>query len=43
MQIDDLGWPMLVLASVGAPFEVESPPALATEVRRVAAQFAAAG
>ena len=31
----------MVLAAVGAPFEVESPPALAEEVRRVAAQFAA--
>ena len=43
MSVDDLGWPVMVLAAVGAPFEVESPPALADEVRRVAAQFAAAG
>jgi predicted DNA-binding transcriptional regulator YafY len=42
MSVDDLGWPVMVLAAVGATFEVESPPALAEEVRRVAAQFAAA-
>ena len=41
MSVDDLGWPVMVLATVGAPFEVESPDALAEEVRRVAAQFAA--
>jgi len=39
MQVDDLGWPLMVLATVGAPFEVESPPELADEVRRVAALF----
>jgi predicted DNA-binding transcriptional regulator YafY len=43
MSVDDLGWPVMVLAAVGAPFEVESPAALTEEVRRVAAQFAAAG
>jgi len=39
MQVDDLGWPLMVLATVGAPFDVESPPELADEVRRVAALF----
>ncbi|MGA9748052.1 MAG: YafY family protein [Nocardioides sp.] len=43
MQVDDLGWPVMVLASVGAPFEVENPPALLEEVRRVATQFSTAG
>jgi predicted DNA-binding transcriptional regulator YafY len=39
MHVDDLGWPLMVLAAVGAPFEVESPPELAEEVRRVGTLF----
>jgi predicted DNA-binding transcriptional regulator YafY len=39
MQVDDLGWPLMVLAAVGAPFEVESPPELVEEVRRVGSLF----
>ena len=39
MRVDDLVWPLMVLASVGAPFTVESPAELDREVRRVAALF----
>jgi len=42
MQVDDLGWPLMVLAAVDATFVVESPPALADEVRRVAELFGGA-
>jgi predicted DNA-binding transcriptional regulator YafY len=33
MSVDDLGWPIMVLGAVGAPFTIESPPALAERVR----------
>jgi predicted DNA-binding transcriptional regulator YafY len=36
MNVDDLQWPVMVLAQVGAPFTVESPDALRDEVVRVA-------
>ena len=42
MSVDDLQWPVMVLAQVGAEFTVESPPELAEEVRRVAACFSRA-
>ena len=40
MSVDDLQWPVMVLAQVGAPFEIETPDELRAEVARVAAQFA---
>jgi predicted DNA-binding transcriptional regulator YafY len=33
MSVDDLGWPIMVLGAVGAPFTVESPPSLTERVR----------
>ncbi len=39
MDVDDLGWPMMVLASVGAAFEVEDPPELRDRVRAVGQLF----
>lgn len=42
MNVDDLQWPVMVLAQVGADFAVESPPELAAEVRRVADCFSRA-
>jgi predicted DNA-binding transcriptional regulator YafY len=39
MDVDDLGWPMLALAGVGAELEVEEPPELVDELQRVAALF----
>jgi predicted DNA-binding transcriptional regulator YafY len=42
MHVDDLQWPVMVLAQVGADFTVESPPELVEEVRRVAGLFSAA-
>jgi predicted DNA-binding transcriptional regulator YafY len=33
MSVDDLGWPVMVLGVVGAPFTVESPPELRERVR----------
>jgi predicted DNA-binding transcriptional regulator YafY len=33
MSVDDLGWPIMVLGVVGAPFTVESPPSLTERVR----------
>jgi predicted DNA-binding transcriptional regulator YafY len=42
MQVDDLSWPMLVLASVGADFAVESPAELLASVGSVARLFGAA-
>jgi predicted DNA-binding transcriptional regulator YafY len=39
MEVDDLGWPMLVLAGVGAEFTVEGPPDLVDAVRSVGALF----
>ena len=42
MSVDSLSWPMMVLAQVGAAFEVESPPDLRVACADVAAHFAAA-
>lgn len=42
MKVDDLEWPVMVLAQVGAPFTVESPPELAELVARTAKVFAQA-
>lgn len=39
MVVDDLSWPMMVLASVGADFEVETPSELGDRVRQVSTQF----
>ena len=39
MSVDDLGWPVMVLAQVGADFTVESPDELSVEVARVSACF----
>ena len=33
MNVDDLGWPVMVLGSLGADFEVETPPELRDKVR----------
>jgi predicted DNA-binding transcriptional regulator YafY len=42
LKVDSLEWPVMILAQVGAPFEIESPDELRTEVGRVAALMAAA-
>ncbi|WP_227487533.1 helix-turn-helix transcriptional regulator [Nocardioides malaquae] len=39
MEVDSLGWPLMVLGEVGAEFTVESPPELAEAVGEVAARF----
>ncbi len=39
MNVDDLAWPLMVLAGSGADFEVESPPELADRVAEVGARF----
>lgn len=39
MNVDDLDWPVMVLAASGADFEVESPPELAARVAEVGARF----
>jgi len=33
MNVDDLGWPVMIIGVVGAPFTLESPPALRDRVR----------
>jgi hypothetical protein len=33
MNVDDLGWPVMVLGTLGADFEVESPPELRDRAR----------
>lgn len=43
MSVDSLEWPVMVLAQVGAAFEVESPDELRAEVLRVGRQLVAAG
>lgn len=43
MKVDDLEWPVMVLAQVGAPFTVESPHELTELVARTAKVFAQAG
>lgn len=42
MNVDSLGWPLMVLAELDADFEVESPPELREAVARVAERFAGA-
>lgn len=42
MSVDDLSWPVMVLAQVGADFTVESPVELADTVAEVSARFARA-
>ena len=39
MNVDDLYWPVMVLAASGADFVVESPPELAARVAEVGARF----
>lgn len=43
MNVDDLDWPVMVLASSGADFVVESPPELAARVAEVGARFLRTG
>ena len=43
MGVDDLRWPVMVLAQVGADFTIESPDELTVEVARVSDLFARAG
>jgi hypothetical protein len=43
MSVDTLDWPLMLLASSGADFTVESPPELAQAVSRAGARFARAG
>lgn len=43
MNVDDLVWPLMVLASVDADFTVESPPELAQRAADAADRFARAG
>lgn len=43
MNVDDLDWPVMVLAGSGADFIVESPPELAAMVAEVGARFARVG
>ena len=46
MEVDDLGWPLFVLAGLAAEFEVEAPAELTAQVARAGALFtraAAAG
>jgi len=42
MNVDDLQWPVMVLAQVGAAFEIESPDELRAECAAAAQRFAAA-
>jgi predicted DNA-binding transcriptional regulator YafY len=42
MNVDDLDWPVMVLAGSGADFAVESPPELAEKVAEVGARFSRA-
>ncbi|TGN63651.1 YafY family transcriptional regulator [Nocardioides eburneiflavus] len=43
MNVDDLDWPVMVLAGSGAEFVVDSPPELAEKVAEVAARFSRVG
>ena len=36
MNVDDLGWPVMIIGVIGAPFTVESPPELRDRVRATA-------
>ncbi len=42
MHTDWLEWPLMIFGSVGAPFEIHSPPELVREVERIGALFAGA-
>jgi predicted DNA-binding transcriptional regulator YafY len=42
MDVDDLAWPMFVLAGVGAEFEIEGPDELREQTAEVAARFSRA-
>ena len=42
MSVDSLDWPAMVVAALGVPFEIVSPPELADQVARTAVLFAAA-
>ena len=39
MSVDELHWPVLVLAAVGAEFEVESPPELTVQLMSIGELF----
>jgi hypothetical protein len=39
MSVDELHWPVLVLAAVGAEFEVESPPELTVHLMSIGELF----
>ena len=39
MEVDDLAWPMFVLAGLGAEFEIEGPDELVERTAAVAALF----
>ena len=43
MNVDDLDWPAMVLAAVGADFEIVEPPELLESVRQIGALFTRAG
>jgi predicted DNA-binding transcriptional regulator YafY len=43
MDVDDLSWPMFVLAGVGADFEIEGPDELRERTAEVGARFSRAG
>jgi predicted DNA-binding transcriptional regulator YafY len=43
MNVDDLDWPVMVLAGSGADFVVDSPPELAAKVAEVGARFSRVG
>ena len=43
MNVDDLDWPVMVLAASGADFTVESPPELAERIAEVGERFTRAG
>jgi predicted DNA-binding transcriptional regulator YafY len=40
MNVDDLDWPVMVLAGAGAEFEVEHPAELADKVAEIGSRFA---
>ena len=42
MSVDDLEWPAMVLAAVGADFEIVGPPELRDHVQRIGELFARA-
>jgi predicted DNA-binding transcriptional regulator YafY len=42
MEVDDLAWPLFVLAGLAAEFEVEEPPELVERTARVGALFSRA-